>query len=159
MATRSPASLAHPPDVGSGSAWASKEDHLADLHRRLSEALDRADLFSAYVDPRLVVELRDLLGEVLEVTEEQPGCRYGCRATPFHCPVTDPLEKAMAQLQASGWFPCWDAVHDQAARESVCLCGTSMTFQALCADGGQAIAWALCTFCGHWRPITPSDQA
>ena len=51
MATRSPASLAHPPDVGSGSAWASKEDHLADLHRRLSDALDRGDLFSAYVDP------------------------------------------------------------------------------------------------------------
>lgn len=158
MATRSPASLAHPPGAGSGSAWASREDHLADLHRRLSEALDRAALFGAYVDARLVVELRDLLGEILEVAGEQPGCRYGCGATPFHCPVADPLEKVMAQLQAAGWFPCWDAVQDQTEHESVCLCGTPMTYQALCpdVDDVQPVAWAICPLCRHWRPVTPT---
>lgn len=75
----------------------------------------------AYVDPRLVIELRDVLGEILEVAEGPPGCRYGCGATPFHGPATDPLEKVMAQLHGAGWFPCWNAVQDRAAHESVCL--------------------------------------
>jgi hypothetical protein len=157
MATRSPASLAHPPDAGPGSAWASKEKHLADVHRRLSQALDRAAVFGAFVDPRLLVELRDVVGDVLEVTGKQPGCRYGCGPTPFHCPISDPLEKEMARLQSSGWFPCWDAVEARAAHESVCLCGTPMTYQALCPEGeGRPVVWAICALCRHWRSVAPT---
>lgn len=138
---------------GLAPAWACKEDHLADV-RRLSEALDRAAVFGAFVDPHVLVEPRD----VVEVTWEQPGCRHGCGPTPFHCPLGDPLEKEMAGLQSSGWFPCWDAVDAQASRESVWLCGTPMTYQALCLRA-RASLWsgpsAPCAGTGAPVALTP----
>ena len=73
MATRSPASLAHPPHAGPGPAWTSKEEHLADVHRRLSQALDRATVFGAFVDPRLLVDVRDVVGE----SSRRPGSSAG----------------------------------------------------------------------------------
>jgi hypothetical protein len=154
MATHPSVSLAHRPGDRPGPARGSTEQHLADVHRRLSEALDRAIAFGAFVNPRLLVELRDVVGDVLELVGEHPGCRYGCAETPFHCPISEPLEKETARLQASGWRPCSDDVEARAALDSVCLCGSPMSYQALCPEGGQLrLAWAVCPLCRHWRPL------
>jgi hypothetical protein len=116
------------PDSGITSFTCSRSDdegqHLADVHRRLSLALDRANAFGAFVDPRFLIELRDVVGEVLELIGDHPGCRHGCKESGFHCPIDDPLEKKLAQLQESGWILSWDDLKAQVARDTVCLCGS-----------------------------------
>lgn len=156
MATRSPASLAHPPDAGPGPAWASKEEHLADVHRRLSQGLDRAAVFGAFVDPRLLVELRDVVGDVLRGDRGAAGVPVRLRADPVPLPDGRPAREGDGPVAVFGLVP-WDAVDAQAAHESVCLCGTPMTYQALCPEGeGQPVAKAICRLCRHWRTVAPT---
>ena len=116
--------------------------------------MDSATAFGAFVDPRLLVELRDVVGEVLELIGDRPGCRYACRDRGFHCPVSEPLERKAARLQASGWVASWDAVEARIAHDTVCLCGSHMSYLALRrADGKVATAWALCGLCRHWQAL------
>jgi hypothetical protein len=127
---------------------------LAEVHGRLSAAMDNANTFGAFVDPRLLVELRDVVGEVLELVGDRPGCRYACRDRGFHCPISEPLEREAARLQASGWIASWDAVKARIAHDTVCLCGSHMSYLALRpADGKGATAWALCGLCRHWKAL------
>ena len=127
---------------------------LAEVHGRLSTAMDNATTFGAFVDPRLLVELRDVVGEVLELIGDRPGCRYACRDRGFHCPVSEPLEREAARLQASGWVASWDAVEARIAHDTVCLCGSRMSYLALRpADGEVATAWAVCGLCRHWQAL------
>lgn len=132
-----------------------KTDRLADVHGRLSIAMDHATAFGAFVDPRVLVELRDVVGEVLELVGERPGCRHACRDHQgFHCPISEPLDREMAQLQASGWVASWDAVEARVAHDTMCLCGSHMSYLALRpADGQLATAWALCGLCRHWMVL------
>jgi hypothetical protein len=127
---------------------------LAEVHDRLSLALDRARTFGAFVDPHVLVELRDVVGEVLELMGDRPGCRYACRDRGFQCPISEPLEREAARLKASGWIASWDAVEARIAHDTVCLCGSRMSYLALRpADGKVATAWAVCGFCRHWRAL------
>jgi hypothetical protein len=127
---------------------------LAEVHGRLSLALDRASTFGAFVDSRVLVELRDVVGEVLELVGDRPGCRYRCRDRGFHCPISEPLEREVARLQASGWISSWDAVEARIAHDTVCLCGSRMSYLALRpADGEVATAWAVCGLCRHWKAL------
>ena len=127
---------------------------LEEVHGRLSLALDRATAFGAFVDPRVLAELRDVVGEVLELVGDRPGCRYACRDRGFHCPISEPLEREAARLQASGWIASWDAVEARAAHDTVCLCGSRMSYLALRpADGKLATAWAVCGLCRHWKAL------
>src|SRR2546426_9624489 len=84
---------------------ATEEDRtrrLAEVHGRLSTAMDNASTFGAFVDPRVLVELRDVVGEVLELIGDRPGCRYACRDRGFHCPISDPLDREVAPAAGVG---------------------------------------------------------
>lgn len=136
---------------------ATEDEHarrLAEVHGRLSTAMDNASTFGAFVDPRLLVELRDVVSEVLELIGDRPGCRYPCRDRGFHCPIGEPLEREAARLHASGWGAFWDAVGARMAHDTVCLCGSRMSYLALRpADGKVATAWAVCGLCQHWKDL------
>ena len=64
------------PDSGTASFTPShpgeESQRLAEVHGRLSLALDRASTFGAFVDPRVLAELRDVVGEVLELIGDRP---------------------------------------------------------------------------------------
>jgi hypothetical protein len=127
---------------------------LEEVHSRLSLALDRATAFGAFVDPRVLAELRDVVGEVRELVGDRSGCRYACRDRGFHCPISEPLEREAARLQTSGWMASWDAVEARIAHDTVCLCGSRMSYLALRpADGKVATAWAVCGLCRHWKAL------
>ena len=97
---------------------------LADVQDRLSTAMENAATFVAFGDPLVVVELRDVLGEVLELFGDRPGCRYSCEERGFRCPITEPLERAADRMQASGWIASWDAVEARLGHDMACLCGS-----------------------------------
>lgn len=127
---------------------------LAEVHGRLSTAMNNASTFGAFVDPRVLVGLRDVVSEVLELIGDRSGCHYACRERGFRCPISEPLEREAARLQASGWIASWDAVEAREAHDTVCLCGSHMSYLALRpADGTVAAAWAVCGLCRHWKAL------
>jgi hypothetical protein len=154
MATSPNESLAHPPGSEHPPPTHARDERLADVHERLSLALDRANAFGAFVDPRFLVELSEVVGVVLELIEDRQGCPRGYRETGFHCPIDDPLEKKLAQLQEASWVLSWDVQQARLAHERVCLCGSNMSYLALRPPGGQLVtAWALCGCCRHWLSL------
>jgi len=144
----------NPPSYTAATEADDRTQRLAQVHGRLTTAMDNANTFGAFVDPRVLVELRDVVGEVLELVGDRPGCRHGCRERGFHCPVSEPLEREAARLKVSGWVASWDAVEARAAHDTVCLCGSRMSYLALRpADGKLATAWAVCGLCRHWKVL------
>ena len=60
MATSPTESVAHPRGAGRHPPGPPNYQRLAKVHDRLSLALDRAHCFGAFVDPRFLIELRDV---------------------------------------------------------------------------------------------------
>jgi hypothetical protein len=154
MATSPIKSLAHPPGSEHPPPTHARAERLADVHERLSLAVDRATAFGAFVDPRFLVELREVVSEVLELLGDCRVCDQGCGETGFHCPIDDSLETRLAQLQEEGWVLSWDVDQARLAHERLCLCGSHMSYLALSpADGLPTIGWALCGCCRHWLTL------
>jgi len=125
---------------------------LPEVYARLGLALDRANAFGGtHVDPRVLLELRGVVDEALQLASVTPGCRYGCEGSGFRCPIADPPERMAARLQAEGWVADWDSVEARAAQDTMCLCGSKMSYAALRpGDGELGEAWAVCGACRHW---------
>ena len=82
-------------------------------------------------------------------------CPYACAGGGMHCPTTEPLELIVAaRQQRDQWVPSFDAVEARVAHDTVCLCGSRMSYLALRpADGKVATAWAVCGLCRHWKAL------
>jgi hypothetical protein len=129
---------------------AGPHERLGEVDERLALALERADIFEALVDPRLLRELREVIHEVLELAGDAPACPYDC-AGRMHCPGTEPLDRILAGLQRNHWVPDWDSVEARVAHDTVCVCGGRLSYLALRPeDGDLATAWAVCCVCRHW---------
>lgn len=127
---------------------------LAEVNDRLAVALDRASAFEAQVDPRLLLELREVIDEALQLAGVRSGCRHACADQGLHCPAAEPPERMLADLQRRGWVSEWDPVEARIALDTVCLCGSHMYYVALRpGDGDLANAYAICPGCRHWRQL------
>lgn len=105
--------------------------------------------------PGALRELHEAITDALGIDPvASPGCRHACREHGLHCPMAEPPERMVADLQARGWVTDWDPVEAIVARDQMCLCGTRMYYAALRpADGQLGIAWAICPACRHWRQL------
>lgn len=105
MATSPYDSVAHPPDAGLHPAGSLRDQRLADLHGRLSLALVRAKAAGAFVDPHLLIEMGDVVGEVLKLVGERPGRQYGCWETAHKGQASEPPRGESGPAGAGGLDP------------------------------------------------------
>lgn len=126
---------------------------LADLHDRLSAALDVAESGGAFVGSQYPAELQEVLSDVLALTGEVITCPYGCAERGFRCPVTEPLEVRLAGVRRAGGGWAWDPDKAKAACDTTCVCGSAMAYLAPAPRAGDAHSWAVCVLCRHWMEL------
>jgi hypothetical protein len=129
---------------------------LEEASERIATLCEQVVCWGPTAAPGALRELHEAITKALGVdpATTSPGCRHACSEQGLHCPMAEPPERMIADLQGRGWVTDWDPVEARVAHDEMCLCGTRMYYAALRpSDGANALAWAICPACRHWRQL------
>lgn len=143
--------------IGSGTSYSvASPGALVEASEEIARLCEQAVCWGPVAAPGVLRELHAAIGQALGLgaDDQAPGCRYGCTGHGLHCPIAEPPERMLADLQRRGWVAEWDCVEARLAQDQVCVCGTRMFYVALRpGDGVLATAWAICPTCRHWAAL------